>query len=333
MALEIAQTGFVREFADQPQHRAVGDFQLGGAEAVLFPLPGKQVPLSDGDLLVGGVPGNRDLLHAIAQRRRHRRHQVRRRDEEDSRQIEGHVQVVVLEREVLLRVEDLQQGGAGVTAEIGPQLVDLVEHEHGVVRAGLLDALDDASRQRADVGPAMPPDLGLVVHPAQRDAREAPAHGAGDRATQGCLADARRPDEAQDRPLDLLTQVTDGEVFENSLLDLGKAEMIVIEDTQGPGDVELILGGLLPRQVEQPVEVRAHDRVFRRPRHHVLEPAELALGRFRRFRGQLGALDARAQLVGLGGEGIAAAQLLLDLLELLAQEVLALRLADLFLHL
>ena len=81
--------------------------------------------------------------------------------------VEGNIQVVIGERKVLLRVENLQERGAGVAAKIAAELVDLVEHEHGVVRACLLDALDDAARQRAYVGPAVPADFGLVVNATQ----------------------------------------------------------------------------------------------------------------------------------------------------------------------
>ena len=44
------------------------------------------------------------------------------------------LEVVVGERVVLLGVEHLEQRRRGIAAEVVPELVDLVEHEHRVVR-------------------------------------------------------------------------------------------------------------------------------------------------------------------------------------------------------
>ncbi len=88
-------------------------------------------------------------------------------DEHDLRQIEGHVQVVVAELAVLLRVEHFQQGRGRVAAEILAELVDLVEHEDRVARFRPGAGLQDAPRHGADVGAAVTADLGLVTHAAE----------------------------------------------------------------------------------------------------------------------------------------------------------------------
>ena len=79
----------------------------------------------------------------------------------------GDLEVVVLEREVLLGVEHLEQRRGGVAPEVHAHLVDLVHHEDRVARAGLADRLDDAAGQRADVGAPVTADLGLVAHAAE----------------------------------------------------------------------------------------------------------------------------------------------------------------------
>ena len=183
-------------------HQAVvGEADLRVGEAVLLDLLRDQVAPRDLDLLLLGVPGQLDHLHAVAQRRRNRIEQVGGGDEHDLRQVEGHVEVMVDEAVVLLGVEHLEQRRRRIAAEIGAELVDLVEHEQRVVGAGVAQVLDDPAGQRADVGAAVAADLGLVAHAAQRHAHELAAHGARDRAAQRRLADARRPDEAQDRSL------------------------------------------------------------------------------------------------------------------------------------
>ena len=104
---------------------------------------------------------------------------------------------------VLLRVEHLEQRRGRVAAVVGAELVDLVEHHHGVERSRLAQPLDDASGHRADVRPAVAADLGLVADAAERQAVELPSERARDRLSERRLADARRSDEAQDRAASL----------------------------------------------------------------------------------------------------------------------------------
>ena len=109
------------------------------------------------------------------------------------------VEVVVAEGVVLRRVEDLEHRARRVAAEVGAHLVDLVDHEHGVARAGVAQGADDRPRHRADVGAPVAADLGLVADAADRDALELAAERAGDRAPEAGLADPGRADEAEDR--------------------------------------------------------------------------------------------------------------------------------------
>lgn len=76
------------------------------------------------------------------------------------------VEIVILEGVVLLGVEDFQQRAGGVAAEVRGHLVDLVEHDDRVLRAGLLHRLNDLAGERADVGAAMTADLGFVADAA-----------------------------------------------------------------------------------------------------------------------------------------------------------------------
>ena len=148
------------------------------------------------------VAGERDDLHAIEQRRVNRAELVRRRDEQHARQVDVDLEVVIAERVVLRRVEHLEQRRRRIALEADADLVDLVEHEHRVHRARLLQRLDDAAGDRADVGAAVAADLRLVAHAAERDAHELAVHRARDRLAERRLADAGRADEAEDRPLD-----------------------------------------------------------------------------------------------------------------------------------
>ena len=54
------------------------------------------------------------------------------------------VEVVVAERVVLRRVEDLEQRRGRVSPPVGAQLVDLVQHDHRVHRAGVAERPHEA---------------------------------------------------------------------------------------------------------------------------------------------------------------------------------------------
>src|SRR6202012_4851940 len=102
------------------------------------------------------------------------------RDEHHARQVQLQVQVVVAERVVLRRVQDLQQSGRRVAAPVGGDLVDLVEHDHRVHGPGVAQGTDQPARQCADVGTPVAADLGLVTDAAQAHAHELAARGTGD---------------------------------------------------------------------------------------------------------------------------------------------------------
>ena len=248
------------------------------------------------------------------------------------RQVVVDLQVVVVEGRVLFRVQHLQQGAGRIAAPVGAHLVDLVEQEEGVGGLGLLHRLDDLAGHRADVGAPVAADLGLVAHAAQRQAHELAPRRLGDRAAERGLADAGRADQAQDRALQRAGARLHGQVLQDALLDLLQAVVVLLEDLLGLHHVDRLGLGLAPRDRQQPVEVVAHDRGFRRHRAHVAQLLQLALGLGPGFLGQLGLLDALLELDQLVAAVVLLAQLALDRLHLFVQVVLALGLLHLALH-
>ena len=61
-------------------------------------------------------------------------------DEEHLRQVERQIEIVIAEVVVLLGIEHLEQRRLRIAAEIGADLVDLVDHHHRIARAGIADA-------------------------------------------------------------------------------------------------------------------------------------------------------------------------------------------------
>ena len=86
---------------------------------------------------------------------------------------------------------------------------------------------------------------------------------------------------------------------------------------------------LVPRQIEDPVEVRAHDRVLGRADLHRAQALELLLGDGLGLSGEVRLGDALFDAVEIALIAVVFAELFLDRLELLAQDVLALVLAHL----
>ena len=79
--------------------------------------------------------------------------------------------------------------------EARAQLIHFVEHEDGVARFGLSQALDDIAGEGADIGAPVTANLGLVMHAAKTDAAELAAHGTGNGLAERRLAHTRRTDK------------------------------------------------------------------------------------------------------------------------------------------
>ena len=195
------------------------------------------------DLLVLGVAVQADQLHPVEQRLGDGLDHVGRGDEQHVGQVELDLEVVVAERVVLRRVEHLEQRGRRVAPVVGAELVDLVQQDDRVHRAGLADGPDDAARQRADVGAPVPADLRLVADAAERDAGELAAHGAGDRLAERGLADAGRPAQRQHGaaapPADQLqapvgAPLAHGEVLDDPVLDVIQAGVVGVQHARAP---------------------------------------------------------------------------------------------------
>ena len=204
------------------------------------------------------------------------------------------------------------------------ELVHLVEHHHRIARLGLADRLNDVAGQRADIGPAMAADLGLVMQSAEAEPHEFAADGARDRLAKRGLAHAGRTDEAQDRALALGLQLAHGQKLEDALLDLGQAVMVLVEDAARFGDVDALLGELRPRQLDQPIEVAADHGVLGARLGRALKPRQLLQRLLLGLLRHLGLFNGLAQFGDLGAGAFALAKLLLNLAKLLAQDVLAL---------
>ncbi len=125
-----------------------------------------------------------------------------------------------------------------------------------------------------------------------------------------------------------LTELLDGEVLDDPLLDLVEIVVVFVEDATRFDWIEAILRRFVPRDVQHPVDVGADHLVLGRRRGHALETIDFPHRHRLDPLGQVGFGDPRADLLHLA---FAFSKLGLDRLQLLPQHVLALGVGHLFL--
>ena len=113
------------------------------------------------------IAGQLDDLHAVEQWPRDGIERIGCRDEQHVGEIERHLDKMVAERVVLLRVEHLQKRRGRVAAVIVSELVDLVEQHQRIAATGKLHCVHDPSGHRADICLAMAADIALIAHAAK----------------------------------------------------------------------------------------------------------------------------------------------------------------------
>src|SRR5258708_36138256 len=127
------------------------------------------------------------------------------------------LELIVVERVVIYSIMHFEQHRRRDAEEIGSHLVDLIEHEQWVRSLRLAHRLDDLAGHRADVSAPVAADLSLVSHPAKRYAHELAAGRFRDRLAKRSLADARRADEAKERPGQLVGPLLYREILGDAL--------------------------------------------------------------------------------------------------------------------
>jgi hypothetical protein len=105
--------------------------------------------------------------------------------------------------------------------------------------------------------------------------------------------------------------------------------VVVVEHATGVSEIQVVVGGRVPGERQDPVDVRADHPVLGRGGRQPAQPVELAADGAVGLLGQRRLVHALAQLGDLRRLLVGLAELLLDRAQLLAQEVLPLALVDL----
>ena len=240
LPLEVAHARFARVLADDRAQRRFVDFALLRLEARRRELARHEIALGDLEFFLLDVARNFDHLHAVAHGARNIVEEIRRADEQHLREVEGDSEVIVAESRILLRIEHFEERRRRVAVKAGSELVHLVEHQHGVSRAGLADRLDDvagqARRYRCAGGRGFPPRHGRRQGSAARICARWCARCFG--RARSCRR--RAVHEAKDWALAVGVQFAHSEVFEDAPLDLFETVMVLVENAPRLGDVDAL---------------------------------------------------------------------------------------------
>ena len=228
---------------------------------------------------------------------------------------------------VLLRIQHLQQGRAGVAPVIGAHLVDFVQQQHRIAAAGLDHGGHNPAGHGADVGFPVSPDVRLVVDAAQGNPGHFPVQAPGDGVGNGGFAHAGRADQADDLGRHIRRHFPHGDGFQNPFLDLLQSKVVVLQYLPGGGNVHPLLCLLIPGQFQYRVQIIAQNRALGGAEglllHAVYVLQQLLFRVFRQLQ-RLNALGVGIRLVFV----VPFAQLFPDDLHLLAQIVVLLALIN-----
>jgi hypothetical protein len=129
-----------------------------------------------------------------------------------------------------------------------------------------------------------------------------------------------------------LAELADGEELEHAVLDVTQRIVVLVQDLGRRGDVEMLGAARVPRQLGDGFEIGADHLRFHGLAPHAAQTSELAVYLLAHHLRQLEGGELLPQIVDLLA-GLALAELLLNGPELLAQEHLALAVAQLLLDL
>src|ERR1700674_3990069 len=329
---QIPHSRLARVMTDNVADRLFRKFNLLRRDSVFLDLPRNQVLERDVNLLFLGVALKLDNLHAVAQRLGNGIEHVGGGDEQDFREIERHVQIVVAEGRVLLGIECFEQRRRRIATEVASNLVNFVEHEDRIFRLRAPYSLNDLAGQGSDVGAAMATNLRFVVPSAERQTRELASQRPRNGFTQRSFAYTRRPDETQNRPFHVGLQSPHRKVVKDAVFYFLQVIVVGVENLFRLRDFNFSTRSLRPGQDGQPLDIVSRDRIIRRHRRHARQASEFLQRFFLHFIGHARGFDFLFWFFGVTLAFVLLAQFFLDRLHLLAQVILALRLLHTILH-
>ena len=175
----------------------------------------------------------------------------------------------------------------------------------------------------------MSSDLRLIPHTAETDAHILFIQRPGNTLGDGGLSGSRRPHQTDNGAVSALLssrQAAHRQKLQYALLHLLQPVMILVQDPLRAGKIRVVLGRLIPRQLQQGLNISPLHRTLGAAAGKPFEPGDFLLDPLLHFLIGLQLLHTLGKLIRLG-EGIAVPQLLTDGGKLLPQKIILLILA------
>ena len=271
---------------NKAQHSII-DRDFVHAQTIPFDLPGPQVAASDGNLLVSRIAIESNHFHTIQEWSWNGFGHVRCCNEQNMREVEFDIQVMILERMILRRIEHFEKRRRGITAPIGAELVDLVEHDHGIHCTGVAQCAHEPAGQGSDVRASMTADLGLIANATQRHPDKLSSCCPRDGFANGRLSGSRGPDQRQNRSRSpvidqaaLRAQLANRKIFGNAPFNIVQTRMVGIQHLPRVLWVQTLFRPFGPWHSEQPVEIRTDHGCLGVRLPHLVQAREFTFGLF-----------------------------------------------------
>ena len=318
-------------FIDDPGNRALLELQLTLLQTVLLHLLRHEVVLRDLILFLCKITADIDHLHTVLQSRLDSVDVVGRRDEKDVRQVVIYIEIIIVERCILLRIKRFKKCRRWIPLYILGKFVHLIQDNHRIGCTCTVDAVQDTSRKRSHVCLSMSADLGFIVHATESDTHVLASQSPGDRLPKTGLSDSRRAVQTEDRRFHIPLELEHCKILYDPFLHLLQSVMILIQHLLSILQIQIVIGHLPPREVKHKLDIVVLNAVVRRTGIVPLQLCHLLVEYL--LHGSRPELFLRTGTELGEFLDIIHSELFLDGLELVVEIILPLLLVDLGLHL
>ena len=142
-----------------------------------------------------------DNLGAVAQGFGNSVQRVCRKHKQNVRNIEGNIQIMIAEGNVLFRVEHFQKRARRIALITRTHFIHFVDNEHGRLCFNDFQTLNDFSGHGSDIRAPVPFYFGFVAHTADRKAEKRLVHRARNGTADAGFSDTGRAYQKQDGAL------------------------------------------------------------------------------------------------------------------------------------
>ena len=158
---------------------------------------------------------------------------------------------------ILLRIQNLQQGGTGISAVVRTHFINFVQQQHWIGASCLGHGRHYPAGHGTHIGFPMTPDVRFIMDAAQRNPSHFPVQTSGNRIGNAGLADTGRTYQAQNLGWHFRCHLPNGNSFQNSLLDLFQTEVIMFQNLFCRSHIHPFFGLLVPGKIQHRIQIVA----------------------------------------------------------------------------